>query len=122
MPARPEMQAVFKELRDILKEFERQLVVQTDKPDGYSLNTAQCDKNNKPMCFGATHLRKSYVSYYLMPVYMFPELLKGISPELKARMHGKSCFNFKTLDASPFRELARLTKQGFDRFKKAGLI
>jgi hypothetical protein len=40
---------------------------------------------------------KSYVSFHLIPVYMFPDLLKGLSPALEKRMQGKSCFNFKTV-------------------------
>ena len=53
-----------------------------------------------------------------MPVYMYPDLLKEISPELKKHMQGKSCFNFKTVEKSLFEELSQLTKQGFERFMK----
>jgi len=56
-----------------------------------------------------------------MPVYMFPELLAGISKELKQRMQGKSCFNFKAEDPVLFRELAGLTERGFDRFQRENL-
>ena len=45
-----------------------------------------------------TRVGKSYVSYYLMPVYGLPELVDGISPELKRRMQGKACFNFTRID------------------------
>jgi hypothetical protein len=57
-----------------------------------------------------------------MPVYVFPVLLKNISPELKKRMQGKSCFNFKSNDEKLFKELSGLTKDGFNRFKKEKLI
>ncbi len=66
--------------------------------------------------------RKNYVSYHLMPVYAFPELLKGASPELKKRMQGKSCFNFKAVDDKLFAELLRLTEKGYQRFKDEKLI
>ena len=52
-----------------------------------------------------------------MPVYMYPEMLETISPDLKKRMQGKSCFNFKSMDETLFDELAALTKRGFERFK-----
>ncbi len=52
-----------------------------------------------------------------MPAYMFPELLAGISPGLKKRMQGKSCFNFKGVDELAFAELANLTRQGFEKFE-----
>ena len=59
---------------------------------------------------------KGYVSYHLMPVYACKDLQGEISPELKKRMQGKSCFNFKEPDVKLFKELARLTKIGFKRF------
>jgi len=53
-----------------------------------------------------------------MPVYMYPDLIKTISPELKKRMQGKSCFNFKKVEKPLFDELNELTKQGFERLMK----
>ncbi len=60
---------------------------------------------------------KSYVSYYLMPVYGLPELVDGISPELKRRMQGKACFNFTRVDEALFSELATLTATGIERYR-----
>jgi len=57
-----------------------------------------------------------------MPVYMFPELLAGISKELKQRMQGKSCFNFKAEDPVLFRELAGLTERCFEKFSQERLL
>jgi hypothetical protein len=71
----------------------------------------------KEMYFASTHIRKSYGSFYLMPVYMFPDLLNGISPGLKKHMQGKTCFNFKQVERALFRELAALTKKRYERFK-----
>src|SRR5207253_8727273 len=121
MPVQSDRQAVFDELRGLLKPFEKRLVIQEDKPDAYCLITNTLGPNKKPIWFGAAAVRKSYVSYHLVPVYMYPELLNDASPELKARMQGKSCFNFKAADAKLFKELAGLTKKGFDRFKKEKL-
>jgi len=53
-----------------------------------------------------------------MPVYMYPDLLETISPALKKRMQGKSCFNFKNVDENLFSELETLTRLGFERFKQ----
>jgi hypothetical protein len=63
---------------------------------------------------------KAYVSYHFMPVYMFPKLRDGLSPKLKARMQGKSCFNFKAVDEALFHELEQMTAQGFALCRKAG--
>jgi hypothetical protein len=72
--------------------------------------------------FGAVRMGKRYVSYHLMPIYACPDLLDSISPGLKKRMQGKSCFNFTRRDDELFRELDELTRRGFDRFIKQGLI
>ena len=122
MAAKKEFAAVFAALRDILKKHARQLVVTNDEPKNYYLDTKHTGPNKKPLFFGAVRLGKNYVSYYLMPVYVFPDMLADISSELKERMQGKSCFNFKAADAELFREVAKLTKLGLDRFKKAGMI
>ncbi|HTC85116.1 MAG TPA: hypothetical protein VK656_00325 [Candidatus Acidoferrum sp.] len=60
---------------------------------------------------------KTYVSYYLMPVYAIPELLAGMSPELHKRMQGKACFNFTRIDEPLFAELTELTATGIERFR-----
>jgi hypothetical protein len=50
-----------------------------------------------------------------MPVYIFPDLLKDITPALKKRMQGKSCFNFTKIDEALFSELDELTKRSIER-------
>jgi hypothetical protein len=37
-------------------------------------------------------------------------------------MQGKSCFNFTAVDPVLFKELKALTKKGYQRFKKEGLV
>ena len=109
---------VFKRLKGILEPYAEQLVVKGDQPGNYYLESSYSEKWKKPMFFGSAKIQKNYVSFYLMPVYMFPELLGGISSGLKKRMQGKSCFNFKGVDDIAFAELASLTKKGFDRFEE----
>jgi hypothetical protein len=65
---------------------------------------------------------KGYVSYHLMPVYGCPELLEGMSAGLRARMQGKSCFNFKVVDVGLFEELGWVTARGIELFGKAGFL
>jgi hypothetical protein len=118
MTAKESFQATFEQLKDILKPFEPQLVVGEDTSNGYSLNTPYNEQYKQELFFGAAQIKKNYVSYYLMPVYMFPDLLAGISPALKKRMQGKSCFNFKTIAPELLQELTQLTGQSFARFKQ----
>jgi hypothetical protein len=64
-----------------------------------------------------TRLGKRYVSYYLMPVYASPDAVEGMSPELRKRMQGKSCFNFSTIDERLFTELADVTARTVPGFE-----
>lgn len=114
--------AVFEALKQILARHAADLSIVKDEPGHYYLDAHIDPKTHKPTFFGATRIMKSYVSYYLMPVYVFPELLEGLSPELKKRMQGKSCFNFSAPDPALFAELAALTDRGFDRYKHAGML
>lgn len=110
---------VFERLRGILREFESELVLKTDEDGDYYLNTRALDKQKRPVFFGAVQTKKNYVSYHLMPVYAFPELLDGVSAGLRKRMQGKSCFNFTKVDDGLFEELAELTSRGMERFRQA---
>ena len=49
-----------------------------------------------------------------MGVYARPDLLNGISKDLKTRMQGKSRFNLTTVDEALFAELEDLIVRGFD--------
>ncbi len=65
------------------------------------------------MWFGEVRLGKAYASYHLMPLYMNDKLTSMISPELKKRMQGKTCFNFKTVpEPEILLDLERLTTAG----------
>ena len=57
-----------------------------------------------------------------MPVYINPKLLDGISPELKKRMQGKSCFNFKEINKEHMNEISILTMNGFEFYKKNEML
>ena len=108
------------ELKSILKKYEGDgLSAVPNMPGDYILIGPRTEHSmGKEVWFGGIRTGKAYVSYHLMAVYVFPDLLEGISPELKKRMQGKSCFNFKKVDQKLFKELAKLTDKGYKRFKK----
>ena len=97
-------------------------VVTADGPNGYSLNTPYSPKYKKELFLGAVQVKKNYVSFHLMPVYMYPDLLEGISPQLQKRMQGKSCFNFKKVDEELFAELEGLAARSVERVQREGLL
>ena len=65
---------------------------------------------------------KAYVSYHLMGLYMNPKLAAEVPAELRARMQGKSCFNFKSLDGSPIAKLEKLTVRSIAAMRKGGFV
>lgn len=116
MPDKNNFPEVFAKLKTIFQPYLKTMDVVGDGQTCYLLNTRYIMKNKQPLCFGGVRMGKAYVSFYLMSVYACPDLLKSMSPELKKRMQGKSCFNFKEVDQKLFKELARLTKAGAAKF------
>ena len=127
----PDFESIFVRLRGILEKHSTALTVKADAPGHYSLEAsagpaalrAWGGKVRRPVIPVAwVQVGKAYVSYHLMGVYGNTRLLDGISKELKARMQGKTCFNFKVVDEKLFKELDRLTAQAIADFRKAGYI
>jgi hypothetical protein len=107
---------VFVALKKILAPYAKCMEVAQDTETAYMLNTHHMMPNKQPLYFGGVRRGKNYVSFHLMPVYASSELMKGVSAELRKRMQGKSCFNFKTVDKPLFRELSELTRAGAKKF------
>ena len=88
--------------------------------DTYMLLGAPHEKYPDGMVFAGVKQQKRYVSYYLMPVYTEPELAGAVSPDLRKRMQGKSCFNFTKVDEGLFDELMDLTEKGREAYAVKG--
>ena len=109
--------AVHERLKAILRAHADGLVITKDGPGGMALEVPGLE--GKPWGYvGGTRLGKSYVSFYLMPVYESPVLAASISPALAKRRQGKSCFNFTKIDEPLFAELADVTARGIPGFKE----
>lgn len=121
---KPEFSVIYDQLVSILRQYANEpLQLHAGKLNQAELIGPSTPKSKgKQVWFGAVRLGKRYVSYHLMAVYACPDLLDSISPELKKRMQGKSCFNFTHVDEALFQELDQLTQRGYDRFKQMGLI
>ena len=111
---------VYARLRTLMLESATGMIVAQDGVDGLVLHAPipNPTKPKLPMWFGAVQNGKAYVSYHLMPVYMNEAMQAKISPALKKRMQGKSCFNFKTCDEALFEDLRALTVAGAEAFSK----
>jgi hypothetical protein len=122
MPSKNDLPLVFEQLKNILKPYAETLDLKADTPETYYIDGPYSEKWKKQLFFGSAQIKKNYVSFYLMPVYMYPDLLKDVSPELKKHMQGKSCFNFKKVEPDLFKELAELTHKSAERFQKENAI
>jgi hypothetical protein len=122
MPDTKDFDTIFARLKAIFQPYAKKMDVASDSEVYYLLNTRYIMKNKQPLCFGGVRRGKAYVSFYLMSVYASPDLLEDMSPELKKRMQGKSCFNFKQVDEKLFKELKRLTKAGAAKFTDGKFI
>jgi hypothetical protein len=112
----------FQTLRGILERNGRQMKVVTDKAGDFALaSPTMVDRTGKPLFAAAVQIKKNYVSFHLMPVYMNPALLETISPPLRKRMQGKACFNFTTIGPAEAKELSALTKKSLAGFKNLKL-
>jgi hypothetical protein len=111
---RPDLGPVYKRLRAILDPYRGRLTVASDGPSGMTLELPGYEGTPWGFAAGA-RVGSRYVSFYLMGVYGAPELADSMSPELRRRMQGKSCFNFTRIDESLFAELATLTERSIAR-------
>jgi len=105
--------AIYAALKPVFGKYEKRLSVKIDTASEYTLETRSPSPfpqhKGQPMYFGGLRMGKAYVSFHLMPLYMCEVLDDEISPALKKRMRGKSCFNFKSIpDAEVMAGLVRL--------------
>ena len=117
-----DFQAVYSALREIMIPFADELMVVRDQVGSLYLDTHHVMKNKKPLFFGAIEIKKRYVSYHLMPIYVEPSLLDNVTDKLRKRMQGKSCLNFVKIDSDLFAELGGLTAAGYKFYKQEGYI
>jgi len=111
---------LFGRLRELMAPVGARLVVARDVPGDYYVETGWVRDDGYRGFFGAVQTRRRYVSYHLMPVYAWPDLLDEVSPDLRRRMQGKSCFSFTSADEALLGELGELTERGFERMRNSG--
>jgi hypothetical protein len=108
--------ALFSALTDLLRSYADEMTVKHDTDTSFYLEEDR--STGTPQMFAAVLVKKSYVSFHLYPVYLLPELLDGISPVLRKRMQGKSCFNFSQIKQVPGDELSALVKAAYETVHK----
>jgi hypothetical protein len=123
--------ALFARLRSILQQHAGQFRVADDTTSCYCLEASpgpatllawRGNMKRPTIPVAWVQIGRTYVSFHLMPLYGCKKLLDGMSKELRARMQGKTCFNFRTDNERFFRELETLTTEGLSAFRQAGFI
>jgi hypothetical protein len=114
--------AAFFGLKRIFAPYTKSLNVNADTRTRYYLETKAASYKGKPLFFGAVILGRASVSFHLMPLYWDGSLTKKLSPDLKKKMQGKSCFNFTAPNPKLFRELEKVTAAGYALYKRKNLL
>lgn len=131
MPVSHEFEAVFNRLKTVLQKQAGNYSIRPDtaisfgiqgKPGPATLKVWGGKMKKPVMPVAWIEIGKAYVSYHVMGLYTNTALQSKMSNELKARMQGKTCFNFKSINETLFKELEELTLKANDDFRKTGYV
>ena len=111
----------FYALRAILQRHRPWLVVKPDKPGDYQAYGSGALRG-KRVHFARIRIGKRHVSFQLFPLDVERALTRAITPRLRKRMQGTSCFNFEKTDPAELRDLTKLVRLAATSFKKSGLL
>jgi len=125
------LQPVFARLRGLLQAHESSFEVTDDDDERYRLNAPVGPATIRawggktkiatiPIAW--VEVRKTYVSYHLMGIDGNPKVAAKLSQQLRRHMQGKTCFNFKTLDAALIEDLREVTAESLRGLRDAGFI
>ena len=108
-----DLNAVEARLRTIFEPYRDRLTIAREGPGGIYLELPGYE--GKPWGYvGGTRVGKRYVSFYLMGAYD-GGLQASMSPALRKRMQGRTCFNFTHVDEALFAELESVTAMAIER-------
>ncbi len=115
-PVTPGFSSTFTALKKLLTPYATKCEIRTDHAAEYVLFTKKKIYRGQQLYFAGVKINKNYVSFHLMTIYGSPEQRSLITPALKKRMQGKSCFNFTSPEPGTFADLAALVKAGAQSF------
>jgi hypothetical protein len=128
------LEEIFSKIKDIFEKHSEGLTVKTEiigsrakaiKPAYHLYGSEEVSlfgKKPQKTYIGGVIKQKNYVSFYLMPVYSHPELLKEIDQDLKKDLKGKSCFNIKKTTSESLDQLEDILEKGIRLYKEENWI
>jgi hypothetical protein len=126
-----DVDATFEVLRDVLRAHAAGLTIAADAPDRFCLEAtpgpatraAWGGKLRQPTIPVAwVERRKGYVGFHLMGLDGNARLAADLSADLRARMQGKTCFNFRRPTEVPLAELDGVTAASITGLRRAGFV
>lgn len=123
--------STFQALRELLGTYAEGLAIEVDTPDRFCLVATpgpatleawgeKARRATIPVAW--IQRQKSYVGYHLIGLNGNAPLVSSLSPALRARMQGKTCFNFRRPDAVLLMELRSVTKASLDALLRERFI
>jgi hypothetical protein len=100
------------ELRAILVPYEDTLVA----AEIYHMEVLRSPDAKAHDWFAGVRRGDGAVKFMLLPIHNHPELLEGISPELRKRRTGSSLFTLRAQDSDLLPELEQLVARSFDAY------
>jgi hypothetical protein len=116
------LQEIQDELKAILSKYSPPLTAKVDTPrrcELYSIKDLVIDgRERSEVYFAGAIIQKSFVAFYFMPIYSNPEFVESLPAELKKCIKGKACFNLKKADQQLFKQIEKMTREGFRMYKR----
>jgi len=116
------LQEIQDKLRAILSKYCPPLTAKVDTPGRYELYSIKDvvidGRKRSEVYFAGAIIQKSFVGFYFMPMYSRPEFIEGLSPELKRCIKGKACLNIKKAEENLFKEIEKMTRDGFKIYRR----
>jgi hypothetical protein len=116
------LQEIQDRLRAILSKYSPPLIAKVDTPRCYELYSVKdlviAGRKRSEVYFAGAIIQKSFVGFYFMPIYSNPDFVEKLAPELKKCIKGKACFNIKEPDQRLFKQIEKMTRDGFKMYKR----
>ena len=117
---------IFARLKSVLGSYSPPMKAVSDSAKRYDLYTTKevemFGRKYPSLYFAGIKLQKGSVGFYYFPLYMYPEMLADIPPELKKLLKGKTCFHIKKYDEEIFRQVEKVMKEGLKCYTKKNFI
>ena len=116
-----DLDALFNQLRALLKKYENLLKPKKDEDGFYDLWSFKdleiAGRKRKEVFFAFVVTRKNYVGFYYMPIYTDAGLSEVFKPELLSLLKGKSCFHIKELTSELETQIKEALETGYKLYQ-----